>query len=449
MATTSSQAPGVSRGTSWLSARRVFALWWPLAASSVLMSAEFPVINAGIARTLNPDTALAGFAIAASLANLIEAPILMMIGAAAALATDRAMVRLLKRFTVTVALVMSAVYFLISFTPVADVVLRDWLQLPPAVADACLPAFRILILWPLPTGWRRLNQGILIRMRRTRVIGLGTIIRVSFTVLLTLFGVGVLRWPGAPGGALTSAAAVVLEAVLITIWAQRILPDLDDAPAPRMSYRQVFIFYLPLMMVSLMTILAQPAISAGLARAPFPTESIAAWSVLWGLVSLICSICTPLQETAITMAEQHAALPAIRRVGLGLGVAASGFLALLALTPLADVYFGQLIGISAALRGFTSHAILLLIPLPFLTACEMMLRGLLIKQQRTGATRLAMAANLVILGAGLAAGIALHWGTGIEIVAAATLLSFGGEICVLAWHVLPVLREMRTSAAPG
>ncbi|MBI3733599.1 MAG: hypothetical protein HY259_09110 [Chloroflexi bacterium] len=424
--------------TASLSSRRIFALWWPLAASSLLMSAEFPIINAGIARKAGPDAALAGFAIAASLATLIEAPILMMIGAAAALATDRAMVRLLRRFTAAVALVMTGIYCLVSFTPIADRVLRDWLGLPPPVADACLPAFRILIFWPLATGWRRLHQGILIRMRRTRVISAGTIIRLCFSLLLTVLNITVLPWPGAVGGAVTTAGAVVLEAVLITYWARRILPELDDAPAPHMNYRQVLVFYLPLMMVSLMTILAQPAISAGLARAPFPTESLASWSILWGLTTLIGSVCNPLQETTISLAERRDATRVIRRFGLALGAAASGFLALLALTPLADLYFGQLIGLSPELRAVISPAILLVIPVPFLVACEMMLRGLLIRQRRTTATRLAMGAYMVMLGAGLAAGVALQWGTGTQIAATAALLALGGEIGVLAWHAAPV-----------
>jgi hypothetical protein len=42
----------------------IFFLWWPLAASSVLMSAEIPFINSGIARTANPEIALAAFGLA-------------------------------------------------------------------------------------------------------------------------------------------------------------------------------------------------------------------------------------------------------------------------------------------------------------------------------------------------------------------------------------------------
>jgi hypothetical protein len=428
-----------------LSLRRVFALWWPLATSSLLMSAEMPIINSGIARLPNPEVALAGFALAATLANLIEAPILMMIGAAAALATDRAMIRLLQRFTVFVACLMTACYFLISFTPVADLILRQWLRVPPEVADACLPAFRILICWPIPTGWRRLHQGILIRLRRTRVIGAGTIVRLGFVALFTVLVVTTLQWPGASSGAAISATVIILEAILVSYWARRLFTEIADAPAPRINYWQLLTFYLPLVMVSMMNIIAQPLIATSLARAPFPTESLAAWPIVWGLTGLIGSICAPLQETTIAFADRHDALRSIRRIGLMLGASASIGLALLALTPLADFYFGQLIGLSTTLRAFTNSTLVLLIPYPFLLACEMMLRGFLIRQQRTAATRLAMGCYLLILGASLVAGSMLRWGNGTQTAAIAVLLAISSEVLLLTWQAVPVLRTMRHS----
>jgi hypothetical protein len=414
--------------------RRVFALWWPLAASSLLMSSEMPIINSGVARTPNPEVALAGLAVAATLANLIESPVLMLIGATAALGTDRAMVRMLRRFMLALGLGMTAVYFLISFSPLADVILREWLGVPPAVADAALPALRILIFWPFPTGWRRFHQGILIRLRRTRVISMGTIFRLSVTIGVTILTMAVLRLPGNIGGAVTTASAVTAEAFIATYWARRVLSEVPEADEPSMDYRQLIGFYAPLVMVSMMSILADPLISTSLARAPFPTESLAAWPVVWGLTSLVAAFCAPLQETTISLADRREALPAIRRIGFLLGAGATSLLALLALTPLADFYFGQIIGLSAALRAFTNSAILMLIPYPLLQACEMMLRGFLIKQQRTSSARLGMACYLVLLTGSLLAGSFLHLGNGTQIAAVAVLVAISGEIGLLAWQ---------------
>ena len=51
---------------------RIFWLWLPLAASTLLMSVEFPVVNSGIARTPNPEISLAAYGLAVNLAVLME-----------------------------------------------------------------------------------------------------------------------------------------------------------------------------------------------------------------------------------------------------------------------------------------------------------------------------------------------------------------------------------------
>src|SRR5256885_16740353 len=100
-----------------LSARKVFSLWWPLSASSMLMSAEMPFINAGIARTADPTVALAGFGLAMSLAILTEAPILMLNGTAAALAKDKPAFKGGGRVTIHLGLFLTGSSFLLRFTP--------------------------------------------------------------------------------------------------------------------------------------------------------------------------------------------------------------------------------------------------------------------------------------------------------------------------------------------
>lgn len=410
------------------------------------MSAEMPFVNSGIARTANPEVALAGFGIAINLAILSEAPILMLNGATAALARDRATFKLIEKFTLQLGIFVTVSHFLLSFTPLYDVVLRQWMGVPAPVADACLPALRILLLWPAPIGWRRFHQGYLIRLRRTKLISVGTIARLSLTILLTLFTIGVLNWPGQTAGATAVVIAALVESALISAWARKLLTESDDAQtAPALTYQQLLSFYVPLIMVSVMSILSQPFISTGLARAPFPTESLASWPTIWGLSSLIASLCQPLQETTIAFAEQHDALRAIRRFGLALGIGASALLALLALTPLADFYFGQMIGLTPTLRAFTDSTIVLMIPYPLLMAAEVMLRGFLIRQRRTTATRLAMACYVLVLATVLAAGVSLQLGTGVQIAATAVLLAISSEVLLLAWQALPVVQEMRRS----
>ena len=377
----------------------ILSLWWPLAASSVLMSAEIPFVNSGIARTPNPELALAGFGLAISLAFIGEAPIVMLNGAAAALARDYPTFKRLERFTLCLCVFATSLHFLLTFTPLYELVVMRWMGVPAAVAAACLPALRIFIFWPAPIGWRRFHQGLLIRRRRTRLISIGTIVRLSVTVSLTLLTIFVLRLPGETAGAASVICAVITESLLVSYWARRLMADdsVDGAQKPVIGYGQLLQFYLPLMMVSALNISAQPLLSTGLANAPFPTESLATWPTIWGLTMLVAALCNPIQETTIAMADGAASLPRVRRFGLGIGLAGAALLALIALTPLADFYFGQLIGLPAGLRGFAGPAIRLMVAYPLWMAIEMMLRGVLINRKRTSAVRLAMAANIVTL----------------------------------------------------
>ena len=426
----------------------VVALWWPLAASSVLMSAEIPFVNSGIARTPNPELALAGFGLAISLAFVSEAPIVMLNGAAAALATDYPTFKRLERFTLGLCAFATTLAFLLTFTPLYDLVVMHWMGVPAAVAEACRPALRIFLFWPAPIGWRRFHQGLLIRRRRTRLISIGTVVRLCVTVSLTVLTIFVLRLPGVTAGAASVITAVICESLLVSYWARRIMDrePAEQSARPVIGYGQLFQFYLPLMMVSALSISAQPLLSAGLSNAAFPTESLATWPTIWGLTGLVAALCQPIQETTIALAEGSSSLRRVRRFGLTVGLGAAGLLSLVALTPLADFYFGQMIGLPAALRAFADPAIRIMVAYPLLIAVEMMLRGVLIARKHTPAVRLAMAANIGTLVAAILAGGMLHWGTGVVVAALAVNLAMCSEIAVLAWQAAPVLNEMRRTA---
>jgi hypothetical protein len=208
------------------------------------MSAEMPFVNAGIARTADPDAALAGFGLAISLAVLTEAPILMLNGTAAALAKDRPSFRLVERFTLQLGVFVTVLSFLLSFTPLFDLVLRRWMGVPDAVADACLPALRIMLVWPAPIGWRRLHQGVLIRLRRTRLISLGTVVRLAISASLTLVTIFVLRLPGESAGALSVVTAVIAESLLVSYMARKLVAsDYDSEPGePPLTNTRLFHF---------------------------------------------------------------------------------------------------------------------------------------------------------------------------------------------------------------
>ena len=69
-----------------LSMKRIFDIWWPLAASWMLMGAELPALSAVISRLENPKINLAAYGgIVFPISLVIEAPIIMLLAASTAL----------------------------------------------------------------------------------------------------------------------------------------------------------------------------------------------------------------------------------------------------------------------------------------------------------------------------------------------------------------------------
>ncbi len=78
-----------------LSFRALIRFYLPLALSGLLMTLQQPVIAAALARTANPQEALAAYGLALSVVVLLESPIQMLLATGAALAHDGPSFRLL------------------------------------------------------------------------------------------------------------------------------------------------------------------------------------------------------------------------------------------------------------------------------------------------------------------------------------------------------------------
>ncbi|HET6582394.1 MAG TPA: hypothetical protein VFG69_03080, partial [Nannocystaceae bacterium] len=167
----------------------VAAAWWPLAASWLLMSAEQPTIAAVVARLGDPEVHLAAWGgVVFSFALVIEAPIIMMLAASTELVRDRASHVELRRFTHKAGLALTLLHIALVATPLYEIVVGDWLAVPAAVREPARLGLAIVVPWTWAIAWRRFNQGILIRFGRSRVVGLGSGVRLVVTAVTLAIG---------------------------------------------------------------------------------------------------------------------------------------------------------------------------------------------------------------------------------------------------------------------
>jgi progressive ankylosis protein len=381
-----------------LSQAAILRFWLPLAASWALMSAEGPVLQAAIARLSDMQTQLAAFGIVMSVEIAIESPVIMLLATSTALSSSARNYRTLRRFVFWLNVLVTAEAVLVAFTPLYDLIISRWMGIPQHIAAAARPGMRIMTFWSAAIGFRRFLQGVLIRHGETRWVGYGT-----FARLLTSGGGGIALaittdLPGVWIGSIALMCGVVTEAVFVWYVGRptvtRLLAERPALQDETFSLRDVARYHAPLAATSLLTLMAQPIIGAGLARMPLPEENLAAWPVIWGVLFVMRSAAFALPEAVIALAGASGAHQQVRRFCLRVGVWSSAAMALLALTPLLSLYLRYVAGLPARLSSLVIPCIVLSIVLPAVNSLHSWYRGLLMLARRTGVIYRGMALNL-------------------------------------------------------
>jgi Na+-driven multidrug efflux pump len=404
-----------------------------------MMVLEPSIINIGLGRTLDPDLALAAYGVAFSLALLVEAPILMILDASVARSTDRDAFLLVRRFTVLLAVLVTAVGLAVSLTPLYGLVVEELMNIPSDVADRARPTLQVLSFWPAPIAWRRAYQGLLIRNGRTGAIGWATLAR-----LLTLAGgiyVGLLFLPdrGALVAGIAMDLSVAFEALLITAAARPVLRSAaygrnPEEQASSLNLRDLWRFYRPLAMTTILRQTTRPMLNAGIAAAALARPSLAAWPVAWGLATLITGPAWSLQQLATALVVDHTSYRPVKRFTVSLSLLFTMLLASVAFSPLYDLVMGGIYNLSPELQELARPAVQIMSMLPLVMGIQSLLRGVLIRQGCTREVQAAMMANVIVLAVSLFIGVALSPVVGVTLAALATAAGNFAELAWLHWR---------------
>ncbi|MDX2474763.1 MAG: hypothetical protein QNL91_13770, partial [Candidatus Krumholzibacteria bacterium] len=169
-----------------------------------------------------------------------------------------------------------------------------------------------------------------------------------------------------------------------------------------LGYREIIHFYLPLALTSTIALAVQPTVTFFMGQARFSLESLAVLPVINALVFIFRTPGLSFQEVAITMlGRSWDNYPVVRRFALIIGGAASLCLALIALTPLVDVWLLKVSGLTPELAGFARLPIRILVLMPILSVWLSMQRALCVSTRHTGpitwASALEVAGILAVL----------------------------------------------------
>lgn len=417
-----------------LTLREVARVWGPLAGSWLLMGLELPVVSAVIARLPDPKLSLAAYGgVVFPIALMIESPVIMLLAASTALARDETSYRVVRRFMITVACTLTALHALIAFTPLFDVVVVQLLGIPPEVQELSRHGLRLMLPWTLSIAFRRTQQGVMIRFGDPRSVTIGTAVRLAATTLILTLGL----WRGGIAGIYVGCAAVVCGVMAEAVYAglaaapvlrQQVWGRVADGQA--LTLRAFLQFYLPIMGTPLISFLAMPLATAAMARMPVTLDSLAAWPALNGITFTLRSMGFAFNEVVVSLLDRWRPVPALRRFALSLGLANSGALLLMALTPLGALWFGRVSALPPTLAMLAAGAFVFMIPQPFFATWQSLYQGALLHSRRTSGVTESVIAMLVVTVGVLAAGIALQRGAGLYTVALAFVL---GNLAQTVW----------------
>lgn len=374
--------------SSGLSYKSIFRFWIPLAATWLMMSAEGPFLTAIIARMAEPKFNLAAYGVAYSFALIIEAPVIMMMSASTALVKDYFSYKKLKKFAYFLNTLLTIIMLLFAIPDIFYFITIEMIELPVKVAGLTHISLIILIPWPAAIGYRRFYQGILIRNNQTKKVAYGTFIRLFFMTLTGIVFYFFLKVDGALAGASALSIGVISEAAASKLMVKKTIKKFEENKngneQSKINYKEIFNFYYPLALTSLITLGVHPLVTFFMGQSRMSIESLAVLPVINSFVFIFRSLGLSYQEVVIALSgeKKEEYLP-LKNFAFYLGISVVSVLGIIALTPLSEIWYYHVAGLSQELTNFAQPPTIILAVMPGLTILIAFQRAVLIGAGRT------------------------------------------------------------------
>ncbi|MBE0539526.1 MAG: hypothetical protein IH620_07425 [Ignavibacterium sp.] len=370
-----------------LTQKTIFLFWIPLAATWLMMSVEGPYLSALIARLAEPEFNLAAYGIAYSLALIVEAPVIMMMSASTALVTNYQSFRQLQKFNYALMIILTGVMILFVVPPIFYFITETLIGLPGKVSHLTHIAMIILIPWPGAIGYRRFYQGILIRNNLTRLVAYGTVIRIVSMSLAAFMLFNFTDLAGVIVGASALSTAVVCEAIASKFMVVKILRKLKsqiDEIQNDLTIKEIIKFYYPLALTSLLTLGIQPFVTFFIGQSRMALESFAVMPVVTSFVFIFRGLGLSFQEVVVALiGNDMSQFDQLKKFAVKLSFFVAGTLMLIAFTPLAEIWFRDVSGLSDTLTDFAKTPLMIMSFFPALTVLISFQRAILVKAKET------------------------------------------------------------------
>lgn len=349
------------------------------------MGLEIPLVAVILSRFSNPEIHLAAWGgVVFPLSLIMEAPIIMILSASTVLCKDGPAYVLLRNFIWVLGGILTILHMSVAFTPLYDMIVVTLLGVPTSIVQPARVGLQIMTLWTLAIALRRFLQGVVIRSGQTRLIMMGTFVRICVSGTLLGLGLFMSERPGIVVATTAMVTGVIVEAGLIHVLARPAIRTLRRQPAiSELSLRKLVVFYLPLAVTPLMTLATLPIISAALSRMPMALDSLAVWPVLGGLTFVFRSVGFAFQEVVIALSARREMILSLKYFAAGLACCTTGTLLFIAVTPLAAFWFDSVAALTPHLSLMAQQGLWIALLLPLFSPWDGFFNGILVQHGLT------------------------------------------------------------------
>lgn len=344
------------------SQREYWAFYWPLTLTSAAMLLGHQFQNGILARYPDAERELAIFAIAGSLSftfvsALVFFPQLVNVYARSAEATRKVF-----RFSVALGIALALPMLLAAYLPAGKALLGRLFHVEGAMLDSVASYLGYLAPLVLLVSLRAYYSGLLVQARLTKLVTLTHFIQLGTLMALLLTGKH-LGWPAVETVAFASAVTGLLELGAGYLFYRLRYKAPAEEEHHSVTYFQLFMFFWPTALTSLMFSASRPVIFSFMSQLPNPTLTLAALRVGFDFGMLFFNPLNQFRHFFVTFGKDDPA--DIKRFMVKVMLVTMSLMLLTALTPASHFLLGQLLGIQGETLTMARQvvAVLCLVPL--------------------------------------------------------------------------------------
>jgi Na+-driven multidrug efflux pump len=197
------------------------------------------------------------------------------------------------------------------------------------------------------------------------------------------------------------SSAVLIEALATRLMVSSTLRevlDVEDIENKSMRMKNITKFYAPLAMTSVLSMGIHPFVTFFLGRSYMAIESLAVLPVVGSLVFIFRSVGLSYQEVNIALLGRGKHnFDILKSFAIGLGTVATLLISVMAFTPLADLWFINVSGLTKELSDLSFLPLRIMILLPALTLLMSFQRSTIVLGGNTGPISVSTAMELIVI----------------------------------------------------